>query len=305
MNVTMCTNNHYFDRDLYDACPICGAPVKMASFPDDVTRGAKAKKNGLFHRKKEISERSDFPVTTSPSVSEPQSKEPVSGFSGNVNFVPPKISSSDSEKTIDFWNTDKLEDESAVNKDEKDHAPIAVEAKVADDDNNIKKERNVNDGVKASLSDEVKKASANSEGKTVSYFSAANKQMNENIVPTAPIDPVVGWLVCVSGEHFGESFNIAAGKNSIGRSAENKIVISRDNAVSRVKHALIIYEPKKRKFYLQPGDSSGLTYLNGDDVFETKLLEPKNIVEIGASKFIFIPLCNDDFSWDEYMTKEQ
>lgn len=28
MNVTMCANNHYFDNDMYDSCPICGAAVK-------------------------------------------------------------------------------------------------------------------------------------------------------------------------------------------------------------------------------------------------------------------------------------
>lgn len=299
MNVTMCTNNHYFDRDMYDACPICGAPVKMTSFPDDVTRGVKAKRNGLFHRKKETSERNDFPVTTAPSVSEPQNKETISSSRGNINLVSPKISVSDSEKTIDFWNTDKNENDADINKNES--------AKTFDnvDDDIPSNEQKIIESIKPSLSDEVKKVSANSEGKTVSYFGAASKQLNENIIPKASIDPVVGWLVCISGEHFGEAFNIYTGKNSMGRGAENKIIVSRDNAVSRVKHTLIIYEPKKRKFYLQPGDSSGLTYLNGDDVFETKPLEANNIIEIGASKFIFIPLCNDAFSWDEYITKEQ
>lgn len=32
MNVTMCTNNHYFDSDMYDVCPICGAGVKANNF---------------------------------------------------------------------------------------------------------------------------------------------------------------------------------------------------------------------------------------------------------------------------------
>lgn len=34
MNVTMCTNNHYFDSDMYDVCPICGAGVKANNFSD-------------------------------------------------------------------------------------------------------------------------------------------------------------------------------------------------------------------------------------------------------------------------------
>ena len=38
MNVTMCTNNHYFDSDMYDVCPICGAGVKANNFSDSQIR---------------------------------------------------------------------------------------------------------------------------------------------------------------------------------------------------------------------------------------------------------------------------
>jgi len=116
-------------------------------------------------------------------------------------------------------------------------------------------------------------------------------------------EPVVGWLVCVGGCHFGECFNIYAGKNSIGRSEENRIVISNDNSISRIKHALIVYEPKKRNFYLQPGDSSGLTYLNDDYITDSHKLATQDMIELGDSKFMFVPLCGETFSWEEHMPK--
>ena len=152
-----------------------------------------------------------------------------------------------------------------------------------------------------SLAEAISKASANSEGKTMSYFSVAAMGA-EPAAPKKPaVDPVVGWLVCVGGNHLGESFSMTAGKNSIGRNEDNRIVLSRDNKVSRSKHALIVYEPKKRNFYLQPGDSSGLTYLNDNYIEESTKLERNDVVELGDSKFVFVPLCDETFSWEEYL----
>ena len=53
MNVTMCTNNHYFDSDMYDVCPICGAGVKANNFSDSGKKSSGSPKfGGLFHKKK-------------------------------------------------------------------------------------------------------------------------------------------------------------------------------------------------------------------------------------------------------------
>ncbi len=153
----------------------------------------------------------------------------------------------------------------------------------------------------------VRQASATTEGKTMSFFSAmtASAASTSPEAASHPIsDPVVGWLVCIGGKHFGESFQICAGKNSIGRSASNRIVLNREDSVSREKHALIVYEPKKRNFYLQPGDASGLTYLNEEYITESKKLSDRDIVELGDGKFLFVPLCGESFTWETYLTKE-
>ncbi|MGN0610498.1 MAG: FHA domain-containing protein [Ruminiclostridium sp.] len=156
-----------------------------------------------------------------------------------------------------------------------------------------------------SLRDAINKASASSEGKTMSYFSVATATEDESAAtPKASVDPVVGWLVCIAGSHFGESFSIKAGKNTIGRNAENHIVLAQDNSVSRTAHASVVYEPKKHDFYLKPGDSSGLTYLNNEYIDETKKLTEHDIIELGGTKLMFVPLCNEKFSWEEYLKKE-
>ena len=154
----------------------------------------------------------------------------------------------------------------------------------------------------STLQKEIRDASASSEDKTLGYFS----RMYEGQEPVSAWektvrDPVTGWLVCISGPHFGETFPISAGNNSIGRGPGNKIVLEKDRSISGEKHASIVYEPKQRKFYLQPGDSSGLTYLNNSFIINTCGLERNAIIEMGISKFIFIPLCGPDFSWEEYL----
>ncbi len=153
------------------------------------------------------------------------------------------------------------------------------------------------------LREVVKRSSASKEGKTLSYFNAMTTGKTDESASSRqdPIDPVVGWMVCIEGKHFGESFEIKAGMNSIGRESGNKIVLSNDESVSRDKHALITYEPKHREFYLKPGDSSGLTYLNDEYITETKKLSKDDTIEIGNCKFIFVPLCGDSFTWEDHI----
>lgn len=158
----------------------------------------------------------------------------------------------------------------------------------------------------SSLREAIQKASASDEGKTMSYFSAVTAATDEEKQQKQQkhCEPVVGWLVCIAGKHFGEAFDIYSGKNSIGRTCENRIVIDGDNSISRNKHAFIIYEPKKRDFYIQPGDSSGLTYLNEEYITDSRKLSAKDVVELGETKMLFVPLCSNEFSWEGYMTKE-
>ena len=153
-----------------------------------------------------------------------------------------------------------------------------------------------------SLQDAVKKAVSGNEGKTVGFFSSGVKDSKDDIEVSN--EPVVGWLVCIKGNHFGDSFNLYAGRNSVGRGETNKINISKDSAVSRNKHAWLTYEPKKRDFYIQPGEGSGLSYLNGETVMETKKLQAKDMLEFGNGLYILIPLCDETFTWEDYIGKE-
>lgn len=111
--------------------------------------------------------------------------------------------------------------------------------------------------------------------------------------------PVVGWLVCVEGPHYGEDFQIRMGRNFIGRANSMDIVLAKDNSVSRDKHSIIVYEPKGNLFIVQAGDSKELSYLNDSVILSPAELKPYDSLKIGACTLVFVPFCNDNFKWEE------
>ncbi len=112
-------------------------------------------------------------------------------------------------------------------------------------------------------------------------------------------EPVVGWLVCVKGVHFGEDFKIKSGRNFIGRSGNMNISLSADKAVSRDRHAILTYDPKGNSFFIQPGESSELCYVNNDAVLVPTKLNLNDRISIGESELVFVPFCSESFSWEK------
>ena len=108
--------------------------------------------------------------------------------------------------------------------------------------------------------------------------------------------------MCIKGAHLGQSFTLHIGKNTIGRGEGNDIRLSRDNTVSRDAQASVVFEPQKRDFYVVPRfDGNNLVYLNKDYIEGKSLLNDRDILEIGSSSLMFVRLCGEDFSWEEYI----
>ena len=72
-----------------------------------------------------------------------------------------------------------------------------------------------------------------------------------------------------------------------------------DNRISKRNHAVFVYDPKSRKTLVLPGDSSGLVYVNEQAVYSPQEIDAFDVIELGKSKFIFVPLCGVNFEWDE------
>ena len=113
------------------------------------------------------------------------------------------------------------------------------------------------------------------------------------------MEPVVGWLVCVKGAYKGESFELKTRRNTIGRSLKMDIALAKELSVSRDRHAIITYEPIKRKFYIQCGEGSGLTYVNNEVLMTPREIVDYDLIRMGNCKLILRTLCNGEFSWND------
>jgi hypothetical protein len=112
------------------------------------------------------------------------------------------------------------------------------------------------------------------------------------------VDPVVGWLACVDGPDKGRDWRLVSGRNAIGRADGMPVRLASDTSVSRDRHAVVSFDPRRRSFSLAPGEGSGLVYCNGQEVVMPVTLVPLDRIELGASTLVFVPLVGANFSWD-------
>ena len=112
-----------------------------------------------------------------------------------------------------------------------------------------------------------------------------------------PVRPVCGWIICIEGAKVGADYKVHEGKNFVGRGDDMDIQILGDNEINRKNHAIIVYDQKKLNTMILPGDSSGIAYLNDEPVYVPKELKPYDIISMGQSRVLFVPLCGMNFSW--------
>lgn len=111
-------------------------------------------------------------------------------------------------------------------------------------------------------------------------------------------DPVVGWLVVIEGPGRGNALQIFGGQNTIGRGSDQNLSVDfGDTKISRERHALLIYDPEARRYYLQAGDSRGLTYVDNNVVLTPSPLKGGEIITLGETKLKFVAFCGPQFSW--------
>ena len=131
-------------------------------------------------------------------------------------------------------------------------------------------------------------------GKTVGKFTSAGG---------GKADPTVGWVVCVKGPYYGQSFRLHSGKNKIGRSQEFDVRLLNDDSVSRSCVASIVFDTKNSAFSIIPGDSDSLCYVSGEALYGRRALTGYEQIELGDSEqnmFVFVPLCGEHFNWLSY-----
>ncbi len=117
---------------------------------------------------------------------------------------------------------------------------------------------------------------------------------------SAPIEPVVAWVLVVKGPGRGGYKPVFVGMNSIGRDASQRICLDYgDDAISREDHAYITYDDEQRRFYVQHGGKSNIVRLGSEPLLTPAELKTGDLIRIGKTTLRFYPCCGPDFSWTD------
>lgn len=111
------------------------------------------------------------------------------------------------------------------------------------------------------------------------------------------VQPVVGWLICMSGSERGRDYRLHTGKNFIGRSTSMDIALVDDKTISREKHCSVIYEPKSNSFYAA-SEGGNLVYRNDEMIETPTMLREGDVITVGETKLLFVPFCKEGRIWE-------
>ena len=109
--------------------------------------------------------------------------------------------------------------------------------------------------------------------------------------------PVVGWLIALNGPCKGTDYRLHTGYNYIGRE-RGDVCVHGDPAISKERDSCINYDQRGRVFYLTHEYGINQTLLNDRSVRkEAAELYAYDVITIGQTKLLFIPLCGNRFNW--------
>ena len=114
-------------------------------------------------------------------------------------------------------------------------------------------------------------------------------------------DPVVGWLVIIGGPGLGAFRPIYEGNNTIGRAANQRVPIDfGDDAISSEEQAYIRYDGAERAFLFVPNlAKTNVVAVNDKRPTSAVTLQPMDVITVGRTQLVFVPLCGQEFDWSD------
>ena len=314
MKVVKCVKGHFFDEDKYAQCPHCGeSTANVGTSPENGGSGKqetsddKKKKHWLFGGKKK-EEAGDCVINEQ----QPQNMQNVAGMYqtnqmqqqniyqnpvSNMNMMGnPTNVNADNENTILIEPVTPAA--SVMERPQPMVQPMAQPtpqqmpqpmAQPAPQQMPQPMAQPTPQPVPQQMPQPGMLANIGNDMQTVAFYDAVT-------------EPVVGWIVCVKGECYGESYELKAGRNNIGRATNMDVPLIKELSVSRDKHAIIVFDPVNCKFIMQSGEN-GLTYVNGELLMGTCELKAYDKLMLGTAVYMFIPFCGSDFDWKDYSNK--
>lgn len=135
-------------------------------------------------------------------------------------------------------------------------------------------------------------------GTTVPVDHPATEIADAIMVDGKRVAQTVGWLVCIKGVGRGTDYHLHSGFNTIGNSEELDICV-RDKKVSHRPVAKVAYDPKSRFYTLLPcGDGVNIIYCNDEALYTPQKLNIYDIITLGDTQLMFVPLCGEKFAWE-------
>lgn len=130
--------------------------------------------------------------------------------------------------------------------------------------------------------------------------SRADEGVTQVIFDEIDDDLVIAWLAVVNTSSRGKIFTLSRPRNTVGRSDPEHPVdidLRNDRGVSRGAQAMIVYDPLNKKFFLQSTGGKTFVYVNKELLLDHTELKAYDIIKVGETDLVFVPLCTDKFTW--------
>lgn len=326
MKVIRCENGHFYDAEKYSECPMCKKERKIER--RKIFQDTKEEKEGTIIIGKEPSSqiqpnKVDLSkleecknVTTITNVvdnHEPSTMKPNESVTDKTfHYVHPY----DTKTQVNFQNDnenqykendDKRENTEPVRPDDNGETQTGFsffnKPRHLDNDDLIIDNTNRNFGNKPTR--------PNDNGETQVSFGNVTVTPEDKIEPSQGHisfrknnGPVVGWLVAIKGPHIGQSFELFAKKNFIGRNDTMVVNLFNDKTVSRTSPLSIVFNRHNNKFMALTGNSDQTVYINDDLVLQPIELNENDEISIGNTMLVFIPLLKNGKGIEEFYRVE-
>ncbi len=94
----------------------------------------------------------------------------------------------------------------------------------------------------------------------------------------------VGLLTVIEGAGQGETRPVFSGTNQLGRSSDNRIALDfGDTTISRLQHAVIVYDGQRRELRIFDGGKQNPIHVNGERLAGERVLGNGDTVKIGMT----------------------
>ena len=105
------------------------------------------------------------------------------------------------------------------------------------------------------------------------------------------------FLVGIDGPMTGASYVFQESRAIIGRQKNYEISLYRDNSVSRSPHAILTYNKDTLRYAIACGDADKKVSVNGAFITGETELKLYDVIGVGQSRLLFIPVCSEKFAW--------